>query len=210
MHFQRLRISGFKSFIEPVEFRIEPGLTGVVGPNGCGKSNVLEALRWVMGANSAKAMRAGGMDDVIFSGSGSRPSRNHAEVALTIDNTDGGTRAGPVRGRAGAGGGARGIDRGAGSTFRINGREVRARDVQLLFADASTGANSPALVRQGQISELIAAKPQNRRMILEEAGGVSGLHSRRHEAELRLRAAEANIARLDDVADRAGHRPRPG
>jgi chromosome segregation protein len=198
VHFQRLRLSGFKSFVEPTEFRIEPGLTGVVGPNGCGKSNVLEGLRWVMGAASAKAMRAGGMDDVIFSGTGARPSRNHAEVSLTIDNADHTAPAqfanDPVIEVV------RRIDRGAGSTYRINGREVRARDVQLLFADASTGANSPALVRQGQISELIAAKPQNRRLILEEAAGVSGLHSRRHEAELRLRAAEANMARLDDVA----------
>jgi chromosome segregation protein len=198
VHFQRLRLSGFKSFVDPVEFRIEPGVTGIVGPNGCGKSNLLEALRWVMGANSAKAMRAGGMDDVIFAGSGNRPSRNHAEVALTIDNSDRRAPAAfndnPVLEVV------RRIDRGEGSTYRINGREVRARDVQLLFADASTGSNSPALVRQGQISELIAAKPQNRRMILEEAAGVSGLHSRRHEAELRLRAAEANLARLEDVA----------
>jgi len=198
VHFQRLRLSGFKSFVEPAEFRIEPGLTGVVGPNGCGKSNLLEALRWVMGANSAKAMRAGGMDDVIFSGSGSRPSRNHAEVQLSIDNAD---RTAPAQfANDPVLEVVRRIDRGAGSTYRVNGREMRARDVQLLFADASTGANSPALVRQGQISELIAAKPQNRRMILEEAAGVSGLHSRRHEAELRLRAAETNMARLDDVA----------
>ena len=198
MQFQRLRLSGFKSFVEPTEFRIEPGLTGIVGPNGCGKSNLLEALRWVMGANSAKAMRAGGMDDVIFAGSGARPPRNHADVALTIDNADRTAPAqfndDPVLEVV------RRIDRGSGSTYKINGREVRARDVQLLFADASTGANSPALVRQGQISELIGAKPQNRRRILEEAAGVSGLHTRRHEAELRLRAAEANLARLDDVA----------
>jgi chromosome segregation protein len=198
LHFQRLRLSGFKSFVDPTEFRIEPGVTGVVGPNGCGKSNLLEALRWVMGANSAKAMRAGGMDDVIFAGAANRPSRNHAEVALTIDNASRRAPAAfndhPVLEVV------RRIDRGEGSTYRINGREVRARDVQLLFADASTGSNSPALVRQGQISELIAAKPQNRRMILEEAAGVSGLHSRRHEAELRLRAAESNLARLEDVA----------
>ncbi len=198
MHFSRLRLSGFKSFVEPTEFHIEPGLTGVVGPNGCGKSNLLEALRWVMGANSAKAMRGEGMDDVIFSGSGARPGRNHAEVTLTVENPGAGT---PVRW---AGEPAlevtRRIDRGAGSTYRINGVEVRARDVQLLFADASTGANSPALVRQGQISELIAARPQNRRRILEEAAGVSGLYGRRHEAQLRVRAAEANLLRLDDLA----------
>ena len=197
MHFQRLRLSGFKSFVDPTEFRIEPGLTGIVGPNGCGKSNLLEALRWVMGANSAKALRAGGMDDVIFAGSGARASRNHAEVALTIDNAE--RRAPPSFNDHPVLEVVRRIDRGAGSTYRINGREVRARDVQLLFADASTGSNSPALVRQGQISELIGAKPQNRRMILEEAAGVSGLHSRRHEAELRLKAAETNLTRLDDV-----------
>ena len=198
MQFQRLRLSGFKSFVEPTEFRIEPGLTGVVGPNGCGKSNVLEALRWVMGASSAKAMRAAGMDDVIFAGSGSRPSRNHAEVTLTIDNAD---RTAPSQFNDHAVlEVTRRIDRGDGSSYRVNGREVRARDVQLLFADASTGANSPALVRQGQISELISAKPQNRRLILEEAAGISGLHTRRHEAELRLRGAETNLTRLDDVA----------
>uniref|UniRef100_UPI0025CF0FB7 AAA family ATPase n=1 Tax=uncultured Phenylobacterium sp. TaxID=349273 RepID=UPI0025CF0FB7 len=198
MHFQRLRLAGFKSFVEPTEFRIEPGLTGVVGPNGCGKSNLLEALRWVMGANSAKAMRAGGMDDVIFAGAANRPWRNHAEVSLTIDNAD--RRAPPAFNDHPVIEVVRRIDKGEGSTYRINGREVRARDVQLLFADASTGASSPALVRQGQISELIAAKPQNRRLILEEAAGVSGLHSRRHEAELRLRAADANLTRLQDVA----------
>jgi chromosome segregation protein len=198
VQFQRLRLSGFKSFVDATELRIEPGITGIVGPNGCGKSNLLEALRWVMGANSAKAMRAGGMDDVIFAGSGGRTSRNHAEVVLTIDNAE--RRAPAAYNDSPVLEVVRRIDRGEGSTYRINGREVRARDVQLLFADASTGSNSPALVRQGQISELIAAKPQNRRMILEEAAGVSGLHSRRHEAELRLRAAETNLSRLDDIA----------
>ena len=197
MDFQRIRLAGFKSFVDPQEFRIEPGLTGIVGPNGCGKSNILESLRWVMGANSAKAMRGTGMDDVIFAGTSERPPRNHAEVSLTIDNAD---RAAPEPFRdAPILEVVRRIDRGEGSTYRVNGKEVRARDVQLLFADASTGANSPALVRQGQISELIAAKPQNRRRILEEAGGVAGLHTRRHEAELRLRAAETNLNRLEDI-----------
>jgi chromosome segregation protein len=198
VHFTRLRLSGFKSFVDPTEFRIEPGLTGVVGPNGCGKSNLLEALRWVMGASSAKAMRGEGMDDVIFSGSSARPGRNHAEVILTVESP--GAAAGARFAAEPALEVARRIDRGAGSTYRINGAEARARDVQLLFADASTGANSPALVRQGQISELIAAKPQNRRRILEEAAGVSGLHGRRHEAQLRVRAAEANLVRLEDLS----------
>jgi chromosome segregation protein len=197
LRFTRLRVTGFKSFVEPVEIAIAPGLTGVVGPNGCGKSNIMEALRWVMGATSAKAMRAGGMDDVIFSGSATRPARNHAEVLITIDNAD---RTAPAAfNDSDVIEVSRRITRGAGSLYRINGREARARDVQRLFADASSGANSPALVRQGQINELIAAKPENRRRVLEEAAGVAGLRSRRHEAELKLNAAQTNLERLEDV-----------
>src|SRR5690242_4823525 len=198
MKFERLRLTGFKSFCDQAEFRIEPGLTGVVGPNGCGKSNLVEALRWVMGESSFKAMRGSGMEDVIFAGAGRRPSRNNAEVGLVLDNSD--RRAPAAFNDSERIEVTRRIERDAGSTYRVNGKEVRARDVQLLFADASTGARSPSLVRQGQIGEIIAAKPQARRLILEEAAGVSGLHSRRHEAELRLRAAETNLTRLEDVA----------
>lgn len=197
MQFTGLKIAGFKSFVDPVDVPIHEGLTGIVGPNGCGKSNILESLRWVMGATSARAMRGGEMDDLIFSGSADRAARESAEVALVLDNT---ARTAPaelnnedeleVRRR---------IRRGAGSTYKINGRTVRAKDVQLLFADASTGANSPALVRQGQISELIASKPQNRRRILEEAAGIAGLNARRHEAELKLRAASDNLERLNEI-----------
>jgi chromosome segregation protein len=197
MEFKRLRLSGFKSFVEPTELVIEQGLTGVVGPNGCGKSNLLEALRWVMGESSYKNMRGSGMDDVIFSGSGGRPSRNMAEVTVILDNSA--RNAPPAFNDAETIEISRRIEREAGSAYRINGKDVRARDVQLLFADASTGARSPALVRQGQIGELISAKPQARRKILEEAAGITGLHTRRHEAELRLRAAETNLTRVDDV-----------
>ncbi|WP_137390062.1 chromosome segregation protein SMC [Rhodoligotrophos defluvii] len=197
MKFSRLRLVGFKSFVEPTELMIEPGLTGVVGPNGCGKSNLLEALRWVMGENSHKNMRASGMDDVIFSGTTKRPPRNMAEVTLTLDNGE--RRAPIVFNDTDTIEVSRRIERQAGSTYLVNGREVRARDVQLLFADASTGARSPALVRQGQVSELINARPEQRRRILEEAAGITGLYTRRHEAELRLNGAEANLTRLDDV-----------
>jgi len=197
MKFTRLKLHGFKSFSDLTELHLEPGLTGVVGPNGCGKSNLVEALRWVMGESSYKAMRASGMDDVIFSGSGNRPARNSAEVTLVLDNAD---RTAPqVLNNSDVLEVTRRIEREEGSVYRVNGREVRARDVQLLFADASTGAHSPALVRQGQIGELIAAKPQARRALLEEAAGISGLHSRRHEAELRLKGAEQNLERVEDV-----------
>jgi chromosome segregation protein len=197
MKLTRLRLHGFKSFVEPTDFVIEPGLTGVVGPNGCGKSNLVEALRWAMGETSHKSLRAADMDAVIFAGSGNRPSRNHAEVVMTIDNSD---RSAPA---------AmndheileisRRIEREAGSVYRINGRDVRARDVQILFADAATGARSPALVHQGKIGEIIQAKPEQRRRVLEDAAGVAGLHARRHEAELRLKAAETNLTRVEDV-----------
>ena len=197
MKFERLRLTGFKSFCDSADFKIEPGLTGVVGPNGCGKSNLVEALRWVMGETSFKNMRGSGMEDVIFGGSGRRPSRNNAEVVLLLDNSD--RRAPAPFNDAETIEVARRIEREEGSTYRVNGREVRARDVQLLFADASTGARSPSLVRQGQIGEIISAKPQARRLILEEAAGISGLHSRRHEAELRLKGAEDNLLRVDDV-----------
>jgi chromosome segregation protein len=197
MKLTRLRITGFKSFVEPTDFVIEPGLTGVVGPNGCGKSNLVEALRWVMGESSHKSMRASGMDDVIFSGTTSRPARNTAEVMLVVDNA--GRTAPAAFNDADLLEVGRRIERESGSHYRINGREVRARDVQLLFADAATGSRSPALVRQGQIGEIIAAKPQSRRRILEDAAGIAGLHARRHEAELRLKAAEDNLVRLKDV-----------
>ncbi|MCC6890040.1 MAG: chromosome segregation protein SMC [Hyphomicrobiales bacterium] len=197
MKLTRLRLLGFKSFVEPTDFLIEPGLTGVVGPNGCGKSNLVEALRWVMGETSHKSLRAEDMEDVIFSGTSGRPARNNAEVAMLIDNRD---RKAPAQfndqERLDI---SRRIEREKGSTYRINGREVRARDVHILFADASTGSRSPALVHQGRIGEIIQAKPEQRRRVLEEAAGISGLHARRHEAELRLRAAEQNLARVEDV-----------
>ncbi|MEM9792898.1 MAG: chromosome segregation protein SMC [Pseudomonadota bacterium] len=199
MHFNKLRLLGFKSFVDPTELVIARGLTGVVGPNGCGKSNLLEAIRWVMGENRPSAVRGGGMEDVIFAGAASRPARNYAEVTLHLDNS---SRLAPS--------GfndqdtleiVRRITRDAGSAFKTNGKEARARDVQMLFADASTGAHSPALVRQGQISELINAKPKARRRILEEAAGISGLYQRRHEAELKLRGTETNLERVEDVLE---------
>ena len=198
MHITQLRIAGFKSFVDPQDLQIEPGLTGIVGPNGCGKSNLLEALRWAMGASSARAMRGGEMDDLIFSGAEGRPARETAEVTLVLDNSK--RLAPPEFNSADTLEILRKLRRGAGSSYKLNGRTVRGKDIQLLFADASTGANSPALVRQGQISELIASKPQNRRRILEEAAGISGLNTRRHEAELKLRGAETNLERLTEVS----------
>ena len=199
VQFSRLRLNGFKSFVDPTDLVIADGLTGVVGPNGCGKSNLLEALRWVMGENRPTAMRGGGMEDVIFAGAATRPARNFAEVSLILDNSE---RLAP----AGFNDNdtleiVRRITRDVGSAYKTNGKDVRARDVQMLFADASTGAHSPALVRQGQISELINAKPKARRRILEEAAGISGLYQRRHEAELKLKGAETNLARVEDVVE---------
>ncbi len=196
IQFTKLRLSGFKSFVDPAELLIEPGMTGVVGPNGCGKSNLIEALRWVMGETSARQMRGGEMDDVIFGGTSSRPARNIGEVGLVLDNTD---RTAPPQFDRDEIEVMRRIERGNGSLYRINGVETRARDVQLLFADAATGARSSGLVSQGRVGALIAAKPADRRLLLEEAAGISGLYSRRHEAELRLKNAETNLSRLDDV-----------
>jgi chromosome segregation protein len=196
---KRLRLTGFKSFVEPTELRIEPGLTGVVGPNGCGKSNLLEAIRWVMGESSPKSMRGGGMEDVIFAGTASRPARDFAEVALHCD-TEGALVAGLSDGEDGDDLEViRRIERGAGSAYRANGRDVRAKDVALIFADAATGAHSPALVSQGKIANVIAAKPTDRRAMLEEAAGIAGLHVRRKDAEQKLRATETNLARLSEI-----------
>lgn len=197
MHFSRLRLQGFKSFVEATDLYVQPGLTGIVGPNGCGKSNLVEALRWVMGENSAKRMRGAEMDDVIFAGTATRPSRNVAEVMLELDNS---SRTAPAEfnndEKIQV---TRQIERGNGSDYRLNGKPVRQRDVQLLFADQATGAHSTNLVGQGQIDALIRAKPQDRRQILEEASGTAGLHARRHEAELKLKGAEQNLTRVDDV-----------
>jgi chromosome segregation protein len=193
LRIRRLKLSGFKSFVEPAELRIEPGLTGVVGPNGCGKSNLLEAIRWAMGESSPKSLRGGGMDDVIFAGTATRPPRDFAEVSILLE------RDAPDEGGRSESEVTRRIERGAGSAYRIDGRDVRAKDVSLLFADAATGAHSPALVSQGKIGAVIAAKPVERRLLLEEAAGISGLHARRKDAEQKLRATEANLARLAEI-----------
>ena len=196
MRIRRLKLSGFKSFVDPAELVIEPGLTGIVGPNGCGKSNLLEAIRWVMGEASPKSLRGGGMEDVIFAGTAQRPARDFAEVSMLIERPDERPDAsgGPQEAEI-----VRRIERGAGSAYRIDGRDVRQKDVALLFADAATGAHSPALVSQGRISAIIAARPTERRAMLEEAAGIAGLHVRRRDAEQKLRATETNLERLDTL-----------
>jgi chromosome segregation protein len=199
LQFNKLRLTGFKSFVDPTDLVIANGLTGVVGPNGCGKSNLLEALRWVMGENRPTAMRGGGMEDVIFAGAASRPAKNFAEVSLSIDNSD---RLAPAGFNDSDGLDiVRRITRDVGSAYKVNSKDTRARDVQMLFADAGTGSQSPAMVRQGQIAELINAKPKNRRKVLEDAAGIGGLYQRRHEAELKLKNTEANLLRVDDVVE---------
>ena len=196
MKIRRLKLGGFKSFVESAELRIEPGLTGVVGPNGCGKSNLLEAIRWVMGEGSPKSLRGGGMEDVIFAGTATRPARDFAEVSLLIEREAGDAGDEAAEGESEV---TRRIERGAGSAYRIDGRDVRQKDVALLFADAATGAHSSALVSQGRIGAVIAAKPVERRLMLEEAAGISGLHARRKDAEQKLRAAEVNLTRLNEL-----------
>jgi chromosome segregation protein len=197
MDFKKIQLNGFKSFADKTNFLIEDGLTGIVGPNGCGKSNIVESLRWVMGETSAKSMRGSGMEDVIFSGTSNKPSKNIAEVSVTVANEN---NEGPIQYRAlDEVNVRRKIEKDKGSKFYINDKEVRGRDAQMFFADLSTGAHSPSMISQGRIGALVTAKPTDRRAILEEAAGISGLHVRRHEAELRLSAAENNLKRADEL-----------
>jgi len=197
MHFKKIDLTGFKSFVERTPFFIEKGLTGIVGPNGCGKSNIVEAIRWCMGETSAKSMRGSGMEDVIFSGTANKTSKNIAEVSITLDNSD---KDGPVLFKElDLINVKRKIEKNKGSRYFINDKEVRARDVQTLFADLSTGAHSPSMISQGKIGALVTAKPTDRRAILEEAAGISGIHVRRHESELRLNSAENNLKRADEL-----------
>jgi chromosome segregation protein len=195
--FARLRIAGFKSFADATTVEILPGLTGVVGPNGCGKSNVIEALRWAMGEANARNMRGAEMEDVIFAGTAGRAARNLAEVTLTLEETAG-LAPPPFHEHADLEI-SRKIERGSGSSYRVNGKEARARDVQTLFADLASGARASAMVSQGRVGALVNARPDERRALLEEAAGITGLHARRHEAELKLRAAEQNLARAEDL-----------
>ena len=197
MKFKSIRISGFKSFLEPTEIDLNEGLTGIVGPNGCGKSNIVEAMKWVMGENSARQMRGEGMDDVIFSGSNERPARNFAEVTIKLDNTE--KKAPASFNQFDEIEISRKIEREKGSTYRVNSKQVRARDVQLIFADTATGARSSGIVSQGRISQIIESSLEERRIILEEAANIKGLHNRRHEAELKLNGATDNLSRLLDI-----------
>ena len=197
MEFKKIELTGFKSFVEKTPFFIEKGLTGIVGPNGCGKSNIVEAIRWCMGETSAKSMRGTGMEDVIFSGTANKTSKNIAEVSLILYNSD---KDGPIQFKElNLIYVKRRIVKDKGSRYFINDKEVRARDVQTLFADLSTGAHSPSMISQGRIGALVTAKPTDRKAILEEAAGISGLHVRRHESELRLNAAENNLKRADEL-----------
>ena len=197
MEFKKIQLTGFKSFAEKTNFLIEEGLTGIVGPNGCGKSNIVESLRWCMGETSAKSMRGSGMEDVIFSGTSNKPSKNIAEVTIALSNEN---KDGPIQyNELDEIEIRRKIEKDKGSKFYINNKEVRAKDAQMFFADLSTGAHSPSLISQGRIGALVTAKPADRRAILEEAAGIAGLHVRRHEAELRLSAAENNLKRADEL-----------
>ena len=197
MEFKKLELTGFKSFVERTPFFIEKGLTGIVGPNGCGKSNIVEAIRWCMGETSAKSLRGLDMEDVIFSGTANKTSKNIAEVSLTLDNSD---KDGPIQFKElDIINVKRRIKKDKGSKYFINDKEVRARDMQTFFADLSTGAHSPSMISQGRIGALVTAKPTDRRAILEEAAGISGIHARRHESELRLNSAENNLKRADEL-----------
>lgn len=197
INFRKLKLKGFKSFVEPTDIIIEKGLTGIVGPNGCGKSNLVEAFRFVMGELSPKQMRGSELDDVIFNGTTDRPAWDIAEVTINLDNSE--KKAPSIFNQSDEIEVTRRIWRGEGSEYRVNGKEVRLKDVQLLFADASTGARSTSMVSQGRIGAIIVAKPEQRRTLLEEAAGITGLHSRRHDAELRLNSTENNLERVKDV-----------
>ena len=202
MIFRNIKMTGFKSFAEPTAVDIETGLTGIVGPNGCGKSNVVEALRWVMGESNARQMRGTELDDIIFAGTQNRPARDIAEITLDLDNS---ARRAPVDfNKSDDLEITRKVERGKGSSYFINGRPARAKDVQLLFADTATGSRSAGMVSQGRIGAIVGAKPEDRRTLLEEAANIKGLHQRRHEAELRLKNAEANLERLEDIANQLG------
>ena len=206
MEFRKVELIGFKSFVEKTSFFIEKGLTGIVGPNGCGKSNIVEAIRWCMGETSAKSMRGTGMEDVIFSGTANKTSKNIAEVSLTLDNSD---KDGPIQFKElNLINVKRRIVKDKGSRYFINDKEVRARDVQTLFADLSTGAHSPSMISQGRIGALVTAKPTDRKAILEEAAGISGLHVRRHESELRLNSAENNLKKSGRIKKTTGKAAR--